>query len=65
MGEESQHKVTPQVWQVRKCTQSLPILMHSSQVYSLATLSVFIALMWWQIPLFSIVKVLISIDELE
>ena len=29
-GDESQQSVTPQVWQVRRCTHAAPILTHSS-----------------------------------
>src|SRR5207249_8588406 len=30
LGDESQHRVPPQVWQVRRCTHDDPILTHSS-----------------------------------
>src|SRR6185437_12650594 len=35
LGELSQHNVAPQVWQVRKCNHSSPVLIHSSHTYSL------------------------------
>jgi len=43
LRELSQHKVTPHVWQVRRCTQFDPIFTHSSHSWCFAGVTVLTA----------------------
>src|SRR5205814_7315844 len=48
LGEESQHRVSPHSWQVRRCTHDEPIFTHSVHSRRLACFTLVIAPRWAQ-----------------
>src|SRR3989442_568007 len=49
-GEESQQRVPPQVWQVRRCTHELPVFTHCSHSRRFAFLTSLTLSMWAHAP---------------